>query len=143
MARPRSENPRSVLLALRVTPRMRFGLELLAQRDRCSMSEVVLRAIDARFEDAALGLQLVAKGERKFSSVLERAWSPHEHERVVRLGVWFPQLLDTEQAHLWRLVCETPRYWELGSTSKRRRICDVRWELLAKDWPGLKRECPA
>ena len=56
MARPRSNNPRSVLIALRVTPRMRFGLELLAERERCSMSEVVLRAIDARFEDAKDGL---------------------------------------------------------------------------------------
>jgi len=139
MARPRSANPRSVLVALRVTPRVRYGLKLLAQRERCSLSELVLRTIEARFDDPVAGLRLVAKGERKPTSVLDRVWSPHECERVVRLGLSYPDLLDEEQTCLWRTICETSKYWQFGSRRKRAGPQDVQWKALAADWPRLKR----
>ena len=130
MARPRSANPRSVLVALRVTPRVRYGLKLLAQRERCSLSGEV-RSVE--------GLRLVAKGERKPTSVLDRVWSPHECERVVRLGLSYPDLLDEEQTCLWRTICETSKYWQFGSRRKRAGPQDVQWKALAADWPRLKR----
>src|SRR5690349_4587708 len=109
MARPRSLNPRSVLLALRITPRTRFGLELLAQREGCSMSELVSRAVDERLHDPTRGLMLVAQGERKPTAVLDRVWSPYEHERVLRLAAMYPELLGENERYLWNLVAEDPK----------------------------------
>lgn len=137
MARPRSSNPRSVLIALRVTPRVRYGLVLLARRERCSMSEFVLRTVEARLDDPVAGLRLVAEGEHQPTPVLDRVWSPHDYERVVRAGIWFPDLLDEFERYCWRVIQETASYWKRDSMPKRPTSNDLRWDVLAKDWPGL------
>ena len=61
-------------MALRITPKMRFGLELLARREGRSMSEVVLRALEDRLNDSRHGLLLPAQGERTPTFVLDRVW---------------------------------------------------------------------
>ena len=143
MARPRSANPKSVLLALRVTPRTRFGLDLFARRSGRTVSQVVAQAIDEAIGSEAEGLVLVPRGERAPVNVLDRVWSPHEHERVVRLGMWFPQLLGDRQRYLWQLIQESPAYWKRNSMPMRPAPDDVRWDVLARDWPSLRRRAGA
>lgn len=140
MTRPRSANPKSVLLTLRVTPRVRFGLDLLAQQSGRTVSQVVGRAIDDAIGSKGEGLVIVPRGERTPVNVIDRVWSPHEHERVVRLGLWFPQLLNDEQRHLWRMIQEAPRYLKQGSMPLRASPSDIRWDELATDWHSLKRQ---
>jgi hypothetical protein len=129
-----------VLIALRVTPRVRYGLQLLAQRERCSMSEFVLRTIEAKFNESVTGLHLVAQGERKPTNVLDRVFSPRDDwERVVRVAILFPSLLNDWESYVWRLIQEAPQFWKRNLMPERPNPDDVQWEVLAKAWPSLKR----
>lgn len=139
MARPRSTNPRSELIALRVTPRTRYGLQLLAQQSRCSLSEAVLSAVEDKFGSGAEGLVHVASGERAPTNVLDRTWSPVEYERVIRTGLLFPNFLTEAERYLWLVIRETPAYWKKGRTGGRQTAGEVNWEAVAVDWPELKR----
>ena len=139
MARPRSKSPRSILLAVRVTPRVRFALELLANRERCSMSEVVLRTIESRIAEPGTGLTLVPAGESDAVSVPDRVWSPLEHERIVRLGLYFPEFMNDRQRYLWSRVRESRMYWTRGGAPAHPTPDDVNWPALAHDWPELAR----
>lgn len=140
MARPRLANPRSVLIALRVTPRVRYGLELLARRQRCSMSEIVLQAVDARLDDVRVGLRLVARGERQPTLVLDRVWSPHEWERISRVALFYPELLQDNERYLWRRIQESAAYWKRSPVPKHPAVDDLNWDVVARDWPKLKRQ---
>lgn len=137
MGRPRIPNPRSVLIALRVTPRTRYGLQLLAQRAQCSISEVILQAVEAKFRSSEDGLVCVANGERTPTSVLDRTWSPTDYERLVRTGLLFPDLLSETERYLWLVIRETRAYWKSTSSSKRLTARDVNWKALAADWAAL------
>lgn len=139
MSRPRSPNPRSELIAVRVTPRTRYGLQLLAQQSRCSLSEAVLRAVEDRFEHPVDGLVHVATGERAPTSVLDRTWSPIEHERVIRTGLLFPDFLTEAERYLWLVIRETPSCWKNRRPKGRLTASDVNWETVAAVWPELKR----
>lgn len=139
MSRPRSSNPRSELIALRVTPRTRYGLQLLAQQSRCSLSEAVLRAVEDKFERPVEGLVRVAAGEKASTSVLDRTWSPVEYERVIRTGLLFPDFLTETERYLWLVIRETPSYWKRVRAGRRRTASDVNWETVAAAWPELKR----
>lgn len=143
MARPRSANPRNVLLAVRITPRTRFGLELLARHSGRTVSQVVSRAIDDALGGRDEGLMLTPRDERTPVPVLDRVWSPHEYERLVRMGLWFPELLDDVQRYVWRVVQESPRYWKRARVPKHPEPDDLRWDVLAKDWSALTRNARA
>ena len=102
------------------------------------MSELVSRAVDERLNDPTRGLMLVARGERTPTAVLERVWSPHEHEKFVRLALLYPDLLGENERYLWNLVVEDPKYW----TKKRKPgalplLENVAWAAVAADWKKL------
>lgn len=138
MPRPRSANPKSVLLAVRVTPRTRFGLDLIARRSGRTVSQVITHAVEQTIESANQGLVAIPTGEHAPVKVVDRVWSPHEYERVVRLGLWFPGLLNEEQQYLWRVVRETPMYWRHGKCPRRPTAGEIHWEQLADGWGALK-----
>ncbi len=133
MARPRSSNPKSVLLALRITPRMRYGLELLARQRGASMSEVVSDAIERALGGRTATLRAIPQGEHHPVAVLDRVWSPVEHERVVRLAFAFPEMLDEREEELWGQLRRLPAVWKRGANRQRLTIDDVDWVALARN----------
>ncbi len=139
MPRKLAVNPRTNVVTLRVTPQMRFGLELLAQERGETLTEVVTWAVSEMFGTEQVGLLRFATGESMATRVLDRVWSPHEHERVVRLGMYFPELMSARQRHLWSRVRESRKYWKSGSAPSHPEPDDVDWSVLARDWPGLTR----
>jgi hypothetical protein len=102
------------------------------------MSEVVSRAVDEQFHHPANGLMLVAQGERKPTAVLDRVWSPHEYERVVRLAVFYPELLGENERYLWTLILDESKYWtRKGKSGAPPSLENVAWAALAADWKKL------
>lgn len=55
--RPRSANPRPVVLALRITKDMRSGLREVARREGVGIAEVVRRVLEARLYVAGLSAE--------------------------------------------------------------------------------------
>lgn len=140
MPRKLAPNPRTNVITLRVTPKMRFGLELLAQERGETLTEVVTWAVSELFSTEQVGLLRYPTGENHAVRVLDRVWSPVEYERVVRLGTYFPEFMTDRQQYLWGRVRETAKCWKAGANRKRPTPDDVRWDVLAKDWPAITRD---
>ena len=139
MPRRLAVNPRTNVITLRVTPKMRFGLELLAQEHGQTLTEVVIWAVNELFSTEQIGLFRYPAGQAHPVRALDHVWSPLEYERVVRLGIAFPELMSDRQKYLWGRVRETRKYWKAGADRERPTPDDVKWEALAKDWPDLER----
>ena len=122
-----------------MSPKMRFGLELLAHERGETLTEVVTWAVAQMFGTEQVGLLRYASGEAMATRVLDRVWSPLEHERVVRLGIYFPDLMNDRHAYLWSRVRESRKYWKSGSAPATPVPDDVNWSALALDWPDLAR----
>lgn len=137
MPRKLAVNPRTNVVTLRVTPQMRFGLELLAQERGETLTEVVTWAVTELFGTEQIGLLRFATGESMATRVLDRVWSPHEHERVVRLGMYFPEFMNNRQQYLWSRVRESRKFWKQGGVPAHPVPDDVDWPVLAQDWPTL------
>jgi hypothetical protein len=139
MPRKLAANPRTNVITLRVTPKVRFGLELLAHERSETLTQVVTWAVESMFGTEHIGLLRYAAGESRATRVLDRVWSPDEHERVVRLGVYFPELMSDRQTYLWTRVLENGRYWAGGKPPRKPALDKVNWPALAKDWAELTR----
>lgn len=139
MPRKLAVNPRTNVVTLRVTPQVRFGLELLAQERGETLTEVVTWAVKQVFGTEQVGLLRYATGEHSATRVLDRVWSPYEYERVVRLGMYFPELMSDRQRQLWSRVRESRKYWKRGSVPAHPLPDAVDWPVLARDWPRLAR----
>lgn len=139
MPRRLAVNPRTNVVTLRVSPKMRFGLELLAHERGETLTEVVTWAVSEMFATEQVGLLRFASGESMATRVLDRVWSPHEHERVVRLGMYFPEFMNDRQRYLWSRVRESRKYWKTGNAPSNPVPDDVDWPVVADDWPDLTR----
>ncbi len=139
MPRRRAINPRTNVIAVRVTPKMRFGLELLAQERGATLTDIVILAVDNLFGTEAIGLLRKPPGEDGGAPILDRVWSPQECERVVRLGIYVPELMSDRQRYLWSCIRETRKFWKRRTEPGHPKPDDVNWEALAKDWPDLER----
>lgn len=131
------------LFSLRLTPRMRFGLELLARKWGTNVAAVVTVSVEQMFNSDSMGLRLPPRGRDEPVIAVDFVWSPHEHERFARLGEYFPELLSDGERYLWRMIEEDPRYWKResvpvqGSRGKKMLI-NVDLEKLEADWSKLK-----
>lgn len=132
---------------MRITPRMRFGLELLARHRKTSIGGAVILSVEKMFETPRDGLRLVPDHGLNPANILDSVWSPYEHERFARLAQYSFNLLSDEEKYLWGVVTATPKYWiEDKSTVQERRSDNLihvhdrtlNMDALETDWSKLK-----
>lgn len=139
MPRPLTSNPRSNVVTLRVTPKMRWGLELLAKQRGETLTEVVIHAVDRLFRDTDVGL-VRAAGQPAELDLLDQTWAPEECERVVRLAMACPELLDDRQRYLWLRVRDERAVWKRWPAPRKPKPADVDWSKLRRVWTALVEE---
>ncbi len=133
------------LFSLRLTPRLRLGLTLLARHRKTSVAGAVIQCIEEMFRREQVGLLMQPAGSRALVKVPDFIWSPYEHERFARLAEYFPELLADEESYLWRTLQDEPKYWkealaqgENRKEGERQRVRKIDLKMLEADWPGLK-----
>lgn len=109
MGRQRKGEGDTVLISVRITDDMRFGLEMLKRKRGDSLSGVIEQAIERAFEDG-----LVERTDKKRGGklhLLKDIWRADEGERVVRLAIYRPELLSDEEKRAWGRVQDNQKYW--------------------------------
>lgn len=128
--------PKTDALSIRIDPRLRYGLEMMARQQRRSVTGVVEWAIDATLKREYATSD--AQGDNPtFNDLLGQVWRPNEVERLVNLAKRFPELLTYEESRLWEVIKLTPDFWEQvrnGRVLERR----IRREVLVDQWEIIK-----
>ena len=130
---------------MRITAKMRFGLELLARHRKTNIGGAVVLSVEKMFETAGEGLRMVPDHGLSPLNILDSVWSPYEHERFAKLAQYSFNLLSDEEKYLWGVVVDTPKYWvkgkylsEDGKTGKRIHEQILNLGALEADWSKLK-----
>ena len=142
----KAEFNKAEFLSMRITPKMRFGLELLARHRKTTIGGAVALSVEKMFVTDHDGLRLVPDHGLTPVNILDSVWSPYEHERFAKLAEYAYNLLSDQEKYLWNVVTGTPKYWTkgkfLGGDSGKgepihERILNL--EALEADWDMLKR----
>jgi hypothetical protein len=93
-------------LTIRIDARSRYGLDLLGRLKRRSVSELVLDEI-REVIDKELPKPEV---DGKRVHLMDAVWDAFEQDRMVKLALAAPELLNDYEQKLWRVISEDHAY---------------------------------
>lgn len=134
---------RSEIVTVRLDPKLRFGLELAARKQRRTASSFVEWAVEQTLKNETIGEGMELMPALK---ALDRVWDTDESDRFVRLALYFPELLTHEEQVLWKLIREYGFLWKGAWNLQGEKsiwhwsVCEqtVEWERLRRHWALLK-----
>lgn len=91
---------KSEVITIRINPKLKFGLELMARLHNRSVAQTVEMAIQRVLEDPFDGIQNL-RNVRYEHDLIDKLWSPHRGERLLRMVLTHPELLSYEEEVLW------------------------------------------
>lgn len=139
------EGVKSATVTIRLTPKMRFGLELMSRRHHDSVQEIMQRAINDLFGSTHEGLLVdlcrpedeVAEGLFAPVNILNAVWSESAAERLANLALLCPELLNTPERRIWAKVTESSQYWRTVDGGEQKSRGALLLEKLEEDWSLL------
>jgi len=129
------------VVTVRLTPKEKFSLELLARKLHTNLAGAVMASVENMFREDVLGLLVQPADGRPPVTAIDAVWSPYEHERFAVLAETFPELLSDEETYAWRLVVEEPKYWKQVSvqgSGGKKQVSKIDLDKLEADWDRLK-----
>lgn len=143
MARPVGPDGRkSAVLTLRLTPKVRFGLELMSRVHKETIPEIVANAI-AQSLTAEYGGLFVFTEESKErpKNLLELIWDERPSDRLINLAVRYPSVMSRTELAIWQRIRQTPKYWRSERARKAKSPADsaVLRDVVAADWEAISR----
>lgn len=129
---PKLPTRKTEALSIRIEPRMRYGLEILARLQRRAVTGVVEWSIAQAFQNETTR---DSKGsEVGFERALDRLWSPNEPERILALRFYYPALMTFEEERLAKVLTSTAVLWSAREPS----YGSFRWDVVLPVWEQLK-----
>ena len=134
------QGPKTSLLALKVTPRVRFGLEMLSRMRNTSIPDLVTRAVLDLFDSESIGLWIDAEKmpDEDFAGrryLLDELWTERPSDRFANIALRCGDLCTIDEKTLWLRIEGLPKYW---SHKKLRTEKELLRDVLALDWDELK-----
>jgi len=140
---PKGESTKTDTLTVRVSPKNKYGLELLARKQNRTLAGVVEWAIDKAFKDETDGLMIrdvymELPEEWDWDADLEKMqqvcalnllWNPNRISRLASLYEIYPELLSDDERKLWELISKNAYYWEL-TIEKEESLSQERFQSL-------------
>src|SRR3990167_4366610 len=121
-----SQLVRTERLHVRLSPKVRFGLEILARQSRCSFSDIIAQLIQNSLQKTVVNISSVpplsinpgthdhcAKRGVSLANAIQHVWHDEEVERFVGFALNFPQLLTGAEKELWNLIKHNRYFWEI------------------------------
>ena len=96
---------KSEVITIRVTPKVKFGLEINARVHNRSVAQTTDRAVQH-----LLGINFIeeiATEAAAVKSILDKIWSPHQGARFLNLVRHYPELMSHEEECLWDKMVRT------------------------------------
>lgn len=116
---------RSEMLHTRISPPLRFMLEIMARHENHTVSSFMEKLVQKTAEDYSVPVVFSQKaqtdlyllGDRKYKklsvkAVTDRIWSPEAADRFVLFALFLPDLLNADEACVWQLIVECPYFWQ-------------------------------
>jgi hypothetical protein len=139
----KGEGARSETLTVRLTPRMKYGLELQARKQHRTLAGVVEWAIERGLYHETDGLlkemditnSVSGTVEKAKLNLLEWLWDPSEIKRLCLLCMYAYELMTYEEQKLWSLIAQNAYYWQvLEITSSQNEVVRYIWPSLASKY---------
>lgn len=108
---PRSPGEKLEQFSIRLTPKLKYGLELLSKSQGRSLSQVVEWAIQRGMNAAEVGNRKKTLGE-----IVDHVWGQSEWERIKLIQRFAPELLDYFERSIYVAVTESSELRYLGES---------------------------
>ena len=125
----------TVAVSLRLSPRVHWGLTLLARKRHTTITAVIEWAVNKAISDEVDGL--VVKRGKETINVLEQTWDVDPADRFVKLALHHPALLRFEEEQMWKGIIETPQFWVSEGKPNYKAIRE-RWPAIEAHYLGGK-----
>ena len=145
MGRPTGpDGARTAVVTVRLTPRVKFGLDMLSRLHRMSVPELLTIAVDDLFGSEIYGLwddemEPVEYEKGQFinprRNLLKVLWAERASDRFANIGLHKIELFDVSEKQLWNTIKSEQKYW---SDASLRTDKELLRDVLAEDWPSLK-----
>ena len=124
------------VLTVRLSPKMKFGLELLSRKQHRSLSAIVQHLLDRELRENLKVAKDVDDGTGGWRvdhvRLLDLVWDPYEADRLVKLGMHSPDLLDVDEELKWKAIQDDyKRSWHGGKKPNYKAIRDD-WSAISK-----------
>jgi len=133
---------RSETVTIRLDPQLRYLTELAARSQRRTVSSFIEWAIDKALANVMLPDPTEGEVNLKYAAGL--LWDPDEADRLVRLGLYYQELLTYEEQVLWKLVQECEALWccsfnQRMNVRSYERETMLHYPILRQHWEALKK----
>ncbi len=124
------------VLTVRLSPKMKFGLELLSRKQHRSLSAIVQHLLDRELRENLTVAKDVEDDMRGWHvehvRILDLVWDPYEEDRLVKLATHSPDLLDLDEELKWKVIQDDyKRYWHSAGKPNYKAIRDD-WSDISK-----------
>lgn len=128
---------RSEIVTVRLDPKLKYGMELAARRQRRTVSGYIEWAVARSLSEVAEA----SGGDQKRSirDVLDAVWSPLPHFRFLKLAEMYPQLMSIEEEIIWNEIQRNDVFWfeeDLGPDGGKFKAIDR--DLVSEFWDQLQ-----
>lgn len=117
MARKKGTTPqiKADNINVRLDPKIRYGLELLARKQRRNLSSVVEWALQKAINEPEHGLIEMNPSTGVEYNLLYALWDVEESDRLLKMAMWKNELLTFEEERLSKLIRESEIFSHLAN----------------------------
>lgn len=127
---------RSQIVTVRLDPKLKFGAELAARKQRRTISSFIEWAVEETLDRIEITPGDTDSGS--ISNAMVRAWDIEEAYRITKLAIHYPQLLSFEEERVWRIICECGHFWKGGTRPSHRDEDCLYFDRVREQWPLLQ-----
>lgn len=138
MARPKKAEQPTVNVSLRIEPKIRFAIDLLAREQKRSITGVIEWSVMQALKTQSI--KTPAGDEISLYELMDLAWSPDEADRIISLGMLSPHTLNHEENCIWTLIKSSGIFMVLGDGKASTVLSDFvpNIPLIKMCWPLIK-----
>lgn len=115
----------SITLSLRLDPRSKYLIDLLARHQKRTITGVIEWAVERA------GAEAIFDNDRgtSFLDVIDLLWSTDESVRLANLAIARPDLLTYDELRIWETIKASPALWNTSG--------QLSYSTLQKEWGNL------
>jgi hypothetical protein len=123
---------RSEIVQTRLGPKLKFGSELIAKKEGCTLSSLIETSLKKFSESYQFKVHKSVKSsqEMMLSDLLELVWSPAEGVRFVKTAFILPNLLTPEEDDLFFFLSHVDYFWTFYEVTFK----DTKGNVLRNEW---------
>ena len=119
---------RSEIVTVRMDPKLKYGVELAARKQRRTMSSFIQWAVESALEEVTSPAP--AGQEESIKKVLSAVWDPEPSDRLLNLAEKYPLLMTVEEEIIMKAIASDQFFWHQGKI--RPESVNAYWEALHK-----------